>query len=546
MMGSRNMLSVKKVKLHGMTSTKWTTKDKITQYKGLINLYTRDKSIMEADAIVEQKKQYKDLKKLQRNVEKHRKELDNAIGGDKQQLRNTLREHKEMQMAYENLPSKKVIETVNHLAFNKRKEYDRLNYRMKLRSQKYVELKMYASVLSDNLNYDFGKSKLLPEEKQAQIITGKVQDAILKREAALAIRQTYTQIIDIMKKDALYFDAILNTIEHDGLLQGKCMINATKLGQLATEYLDDRRQEFIKLEKQVKKDMQNRKKDLSIYTEEEMEFSNNIKYLLRRDSDINVGRVDVEDPPNFDTLQQDYANMEKLLEFLKRSVLAPTFDDIFPCLQEQERQRQRLEEMTRQAEENRETLLTKYNHGQLMKIEMENTMIETTSQYNVDKVELQQRIEDLTEEKRQISLLTDARYHLLAEILISLKELVYLARLINVEDKRSRDADAVWDERGPPEPEETDGVKIIDTLIKAYSKLMSNVKGRLVGPQIEEGFTKYEKLMNDVTATIDLSEVMIEESLVEDMHIDLHVLSRDDIKRQSAEIVAMNQKRDDM
>lgn len=61
---------------------------------------------MEADAIVEQKKQYKDLKKLQRNVEKHRKELDNAIGGDKQQLRNTLREHKEMQMAYENLPSK--------------------------------------------------------------------------------------------------------------------------------------------------------------------------------------------------------------------------------------------------------------------------------------------------------------------------------------------------------------------------------------------------------------------------------------------------------
>lgn len=41
MMGSRNMLSVKKVKLHGMTSTKWTTKDKITQYKGLINLYSK-------------------------------------------------------------------------------------------------------------------------------------------------------------------------------------------------------------------------------------------------------------------------------------------------------------------------------------------------------------------------------------------------------------------------------------------------------------------------------------------------------------------------
>lgn len=35
------MLSAQKVKLHGMTSSKWTTKDKITQYKGLINLYSK-------------------------------------------------------------------------------------------------------------------------------------------------------------------------------------------------------------------------------------------------------------------------------------------------------------------------------------------------------------------------------------------------------------------------------------------------------------------------------------------------------------------------
>lgn len=90
----------------------------------------------------------------------------------------------------------------------------------------------------------------------------------------------------------------------------------------------------------------------------------------------------------------------------------------------------------------------------------------------MDKVELQQRIEDLTEEKRQISLLTDARYHLLAEILISLKELVYLARLINVEDKRSRDADAAWDERGPPEPEETDGVFSTNVLTYLLNSFM--------------------------------------------------------------------------
>lgn len=36
-----DMLSSKKIKLHGMSEPRWTTRDKITQYKGLINLYSK-------------------------------------------------------------------------------------------------------------------------------------------------------------------------------------------------------------------------------------------------------------------------------------------------------------------------------------------------------------------------------------------------------------------------------------------------------------------------------------------------------------------------
>lgn len=35
-----NMFTASKIKLHGMMTPKWTTKDKILQYKGLINLYS--------------------------------------------------------------------------------------------------------------------------------------------------------------------------------------------------------------------------------------------------------------------------------------------------------------------------------------------------------------------------------------------------------------------------------------------------------------------------------------------------------------------------
>lgn len=37
------MLSANKVKLHGLKDDRWVVKDKITQYKGLINLFGKHK-----------------------------------------------------------------------------------------------------------------------------------------------------------------------------------------------------------------------------------------------------------------------------------------------------------------------------------------------------------------------------------------------------------------------------------------------------------------------------------------------------------------------
>lgn len=35
-----NMLSAKKVKLHGLQDKRWTVQDHLTQYKGLVNLFS--------------------------------------------------------------------------------------------------------------------------------------------------------------------------------------------------------------------------------------------------------------------------------------------------------------------------------------------------------------------------------------------------------------------------------------------------------------------------------------------------------------------------
>lgn len=57
---------------------------------------------------------------------------------------------------------------------------------------------MELSELNDNLKFD--KSSKLAVELQAKIVTGKVQDAILRKEAALAVGFTYKNMLEILKK----------------------------------------------------------------------------------------------------------------------------------------------------------------------------------------------------------------------------------------------------------------------------------------------------------------------------------------------------------
>lgn len=53
------------------------------------------------------------------------------------------------------------------------------------------------SVLEDRMTYPDDN---FPPEKRAEIITGKVQDAILKKEAAMVVHDAYLKIINIMRK----------------------------------------------------------------------------------------------------------------------------------------------------------------------------------------------------------------------------------------------------------------------------------------------------------------------------------------------------------
>lgn len=72
-------------------------------------------------------------------------------------------------------------------------------------------------------------------------------------------------------------------MQRDGLAQGSCLIRTTELGQLAMEYLDDRREEYYILEASVKKDMRIRLESLAVVQEQVQQMHRDMHVLIRRD-----------------------------------------------------------------------------------------------------------------------------------------------------------------------------------------------------------------------------------------------------------------------
>ncbi|KAF5280526.1 hypothetical protein FQR65_LT00277 [Abscondita terminalis] len=459
-----NMLSAKKVRLHGMQSSRWTTRDKLTQYKGLINLYTRDRKILSSDAAIARKKQSKEIKQLRKDIKINREELDNAIQGDRQQLRNTLAEHRDLQLGFQNLPPIRVIDHLHQDNFNQRKLLDRMDYRMKQKTQTLIALKLELAELEDRLTYE-GVGQLAVEQ-QAQIVTGKVQDAILKKEAAIAVRATYKNILNILKKDSIYFDAVLGTLKYDSYVQSKCMVRTTELGQLATEYLDDRKQEFNELEKVVKRDMKAREHSLRVVRKEVADLTNNMGLLIRRDSDVNIGRVKLPHSNKDVVLQEELDNIEKVLKTLQETTYVSSFDEIYPCLVAQQNQTKRLKEILKKSLNERDRLIKKKDHAEKMYSQLMYTMNSTTFEYKKEKERLLAEIEDQIKRKEEITEVALQQSDLLAKIRSALHQLSQKCSIIKVEPQKGKKS--VTHEISPPPHFEEDGKNSLN-IYKTYN-----------------------------------------------------------------------------
>lgn len=90
-------------------------------------------------------------------------------------------------------------------------------------------------------------------------------------------------LINYFVQDSSYFTVVLEALKLDCRAQGKCLMGATEMGQLAMEYLDDRKFEFSKLEKEIKANMKERERTLKLVRKEVAFLTDSFPNLIRKE-----------------------------------------------------------------------------------------------------------------------------------------------------------------------------------------------------------------------------------------------------------------------
>ncbi|KAJ8737803.1 hypothetical protein PYW08_000398 [Mythimna loreyi] len=538
------MLSAAKVRQHGMQDDNWVIKDKINQYRGLIKLYERDRKIHEGDLAKQKKRYSRDIRQLRKEITAKREELGVAVYGDKQFLRNAFQDHRRLQLTYMNSKADKVLESIHQENFNKRKQLDRIRYTKKKKMEKFRLAQLEAAEMRDRVIFEVGGK--LPPEKKEQAVANWVQRANIKKNAALAIKVMYKKILDILKKDSSYFTVVLEALKLDCRAQGKCLMGATEMGQLAMEYLDDRKFEYNKLEREIKANMKERERTLKLARREVAYLTDSFPNLIRKEEATNLD--DLYEDDDAGSQQSLHGELEEVMNICKRlqkSCLVSSFDQILLRLKEQRYQSGRLMMALALNSEKRDALVEDKKHAALMLDTLKNVGQERTSQYLVEKRQLQSQMDAESRAEKELSRSLDEKGRLIIEMRTSLQQINELLACVGAANVPRRFTDvppavqyALEDIlQEVPQPD-SDFDKLIANAKQKLNVLIQAVSKMEVTPEVRAQANQfYHQILARAMRENYQDDVVLEGGLIEFEMEDPNVPSRAIIKLRSKQLV---------
>ncbi|XP_024947549.1 uncharacterized protein LOC107274516 [Cephus cinctus] len=552
------MLSAKNVKLHGMKDERWTTKDKLIQYRGILKLHARDRKLQVISVNKLKKKVSRDLKDLTSDVKEYRGIMTDIMNGDQRRMHMLLQHHRDFQLAYDHLKPSETYAAIFQDSALKRKLLNKLYYTKKKKMKEFFDLQLECALLADKYEQE---QEYKPNYLQQTLITN-YQRFIAKMNAAAAIRETYICMSNILKKDAVYFDAVLDALKVDQKVQCQILIKATVMGQLAAENLDDTRQKYKQMAQDVWVNMRERERTLKNVRSQVDDLWAYAQSLVRVESDTDFTEKKIIVTKSEEWLQSQIRHLEDIFDKTKESMLVRSYDEVFPRLEEQMRQKARLLVQFNHNLIERDSILNKKHHALLILASLEHSMIGTTGQYKADKKIMLDQIETQKKREADFKNMRKIRGELLMNIRAAMQNmvsmLVYIKRGKSVKkipkenEKKSKKSPVIEEKEdeefedkisGEEEPQfekiDEDGLTLLTQVTRKVGMLFSMSGFQLDEEREVRAKDLYQTYISDYRSKLKYGVGEPEPTglYVEHEVIDSNVLTRADIKLRSRQLV---------
>ncbi|XP_018314079.1 uncharacterized protein [Mycetomoellerius zeteki] len=367
----------------------WLIRDKISRYRGILKLHARDKKLQLSQATKLKSIVSRKVTSLDVDVKRHR-EIVSHLHDGKQHILRLLADHKRFYLAVNRLKPSEIYAAIYQDCNLKRRLLDKLYYEKKKRLKRGIELQLEHHVLSTELEE---QSEYRPNCEQQRLVA-QLQRSIAKYNAAKDICSTYWSMLNILKKDAIFFDTLMNILKEDQSSQCKVMLKVTVRGQLAAENLDDVRQKYKRMSRIVWCNMKIREQMLSTVNSQVKDLWTYAQSLVRVESDHIFMKRDTDVFNK--TLENQLAYLENICTEVKDVLLVRSYHDLLSRLENQSEHRVALLARLDINIKNREVLLNKKH--QALQV-LEGLKYSTKEQYKINGI--QDVVEQIEIEKKR-------------------------------------------------------------------------------------------------------------------------------------------------
>ncbi|XP_043496528.1 uncharacterized protein LOC122520529 [Polistes fuscatus] len=425
------------------------------------------------------------------------------------------------------------------------RQLDKIRYEKEKLAKQYFDLQVEKCVLLEE------EGKEVQTDHLHQRLSAYLQRSTAKQNGAKAMQSTYVTMIKILKKDTMYFDAVLNALKDDQKDQCKVIVKATVMGQLGAENLDDLKEKYKIITRDVLKHMKERERTLITARERVADLWEYAKSLVRIESNEDLNKKNASFKGKSDHLESQLKRLEEICEILKDTVLVRSHNELFPRLEEQMKQKTRLINQFNYNIKERNNLVIKKEEAIILLEKLKHTMVATTGQYRIDKKALLEEIE--AQKKRFVDCKEQRRSHgeLSMKIIAALQNMLLMlvcikrGRVERRQLKKTKSIDELDEDEPILEKIEPDGSVLIAQISRKMGSLFGMSNFELDKEKDEKARNLYQSYVADYSSNLKFGKDILEPALiVEHEVIDPNILTRADVKARSRKMVEANLKLD--